>query len=248
MIGKLSRPPGNFPHHPESFQTILELSRPSGDFMGHLKPSRPLGHIPDHSETFQTIPELPSPSGNFPDHSTELQIQPNQSNMRAKWWPMYQFSSFPDHLDTFQILRQLCRPSRNFPDHLNIFQTTQKLSGPSRHFPDPPEAFQTVWKFAVQFQGYAQKLSGRQCHPATQVFGLCDFPCSAQKHHSNTDVTFYLPANLAPADVRQCSEVGILIFYQVNCCPYSTLLLLQGKLISLKMLISSDLPWHYLTW
>ena len=121
-----------------------------------LKPSRPLENFPDHSETFQTIPELSSPSGNFPDHSTELQIQQIQSNIRSKWWPIYQFSSFPDHLDTFQILRQLSRPSRNFPDHLNIFQTTQKLLGPSRHFLDPPEAFQTVWKFAVQFQERAK--------------------------------------------------------------------------------------------
>ena len=46
--------------------------------------------------------------------------------------------------------------------------------------------------------------------------------------------TFYLPANLAPADIRQCSEAGILRFYQANCWPYSTLLLFLGKLLFLK--------------
>merc|ERR1712218_98493 len=48
----ISRPAGNFPDHPETFQTIRKLSRPSGKF-------------PDHLGSFQTMWEVTRTSGNL---------------------------------------------------------------------------------------------------------------------------------------------------------------------------------------
>ena len=69
---KLSRPSGNFPDYPETFQTIRKLSRPSGNFPDHpesfqtiQKLSRLSGNFPDHLETFQTIRKVSRPSGNL---------------------------------------------------------------------------------------------------------------------------------------------------------------------------------------
>ena len=96
--------------HPESFQTIRKVSRPSGNF-------------PDHPETFQTIQKLSRPSGNFPDHPETFQT----------------IRKFPDHPETFQTIRKLSRPSGNlsiwacllmvdFRDTRKNFPDAQKLS------------------------------------------------------------------------------------------------------------------------
>ena len=81
-IRKVSRPSGNFLDHPESFQTIQKLSRLSGNFPDHpesfqtiRKLSRPSGNFPDHPETFQTIRKLSRPSGNFPVQFQGLQAK-----------------------------------------------------------------------------------------------------------------------------------------------------------------------------
>ena len=71
-IRKVSRPSRNFLDHPESFETIRKLSRLSGNFPDHPKTfqtiwklSRHSGNFPDHPEIFQTIWKLSSPSGNL---------------------------------------------------------------------------------------------------------------------------------------------------------------------------------------
>ena len=109
-----------------------------------------------YSETFQAIRKLSGPSGKY-----------------------------PNYLETFQTIRKVSRLSGIFPDHLeNIwtirktFQAIWKLSGPSRKYPDYLEIFQRVRKIPIAISGFtrkifpnAQKLSGWQCQPATQVFG-----------------------------------------------------------------------------
>ena len=92
----------------------------------------------------------------------------------------------------FQTVWKLSRPSGNFPDQLETLQTVRKFSRLSGNFPDCPETFQTVWKLStlvyssvqlmlrLHFIGNfvercknfpdAQKLSGRQCRYADEVF------------------------------------------------------------------------------
>ena len=82
---------------------------------------------------------------------------------------------YPAYPETFQALRKLSRLSRNYTE---TFQAIRKISGQSGKYPDYLEIFQRVRKLPsailrVTRKNFpdAQKLSGWQCHPATQVFG-----------------------------------------------------------------------------
>ena len=109
--------------------------------------------------------------------------------------------TFPACLESFQTVRRLSRPFGNFPNCLESLQTVRpetfktvwKLSWPFRTSPGCPETSQTVWKLStllyssvqlisrLHFMGNfvntrknfpdAQKLSGRQCRRADEVFG-----------------------------------------------------------------------------
>ena len=96
-------------------------------------------------------------------------------------------------MDVATILQAMKYLSGKFPDFSKTFQTVWKVSRPSRYFPDCQETFQTVWKLStlvyssvqlmlrLHFMGNfvntrknfpdAQKLSGRQCRRADEVFG-----------------------------------------------------------------------------
>ena len=79
--------------------------------------------------------------------------------------------NFPDQLENIQPIQKISRLFGNFPGYLETFQAIRKISRQSGKYPDN-------WKFSkgletsqCNFKGYKQKLSGWQCHPATQVFG-----------------------------------------------------------------------------
>ena len=123
------------------------------------KLSRLSRNFPDHPVNIQPIRKLSRLSRNFPDHP--VNIQPIQKLSRL-------FGNFPGYPETFRIIQKLSSLSGNFPGYPETFQTIRKisrLSGNSGNFP-------------VQFQGLRaktfrtrKKLSGWQCHPATQIFG-----------------------------------------------------------------------------
>ena len=85
--------------------------------------------------------------------------------------------NFPCYPETFQTIQKITRLSGNFPDYPKTFQTMRKLYRPYGKYPDYLEIFQTVRKLPSAISGVtrknfpdAQKLSGWQCHHATQVF------------------------------------------------------------------------------
>ena len=111
-------------------------------------------HFSRYPETFQAIRKLSRLSGNFPDHPEN--IQPVQELSRLS-------RNFPGYPEIFRIIRKISSLSRNFPGYLDIFQRVRKL----------PSAILRVMRKNFP---KAQKLSGWQRHPATQVFGLWPGP------------------------------------------------------------------------
>ena len=131
-------------------KSFLQLSRLSVSFPG-------IPNFPGYPEIFWIIrKKICSPSGNV--------------------------SGYPE---TFQIIRKISSLSGKYPAYLENIQPIQKISSLSGNFPDNPEKnpnylenFQRVRKLLsailrVTRKNFpdAQKLSGWQCHPATQVFG-----------------------------------------------------------------------------
>ena len=85
---------------------------------------------------------------------------------------------YPAYPETFQAIRKFSGSSGKYPAYLETFQAIRKISGQSGKYPDYLEIFQRVRKLPsailrVTRKNFpdAQKLSGWQCHPATQVFG-----------------------------------------------------------------------------
>ena len=160
-IRKISRLSRNFPDHPENIQLIRKISSPSGNFLGN-------------PETFQIIRKISSLSGKYPAYLENIQPIQKISSLSG---------NFPAYPETFQAIRKLSRLSRNFPDHPENIQPIRKISRQSGKNPDYLEIFQRVRKLPSailrvtrkNFPG-AQKLSGWQCHPATQVFGPLTCP------------------------------------------------------------------------
>ena len=140
---KLSRLSGNFLDHPENMQPIRKRFRLSRNFS-------------DHQENIQPIRKISSLSGKHPAYPENIQPIRKLSSLSGN------FSGYPE---TFQAIQKLSRSSGKYPAYPENFQTIRKKSRLSGNFPKGPETSQ------CNFKGYAQKLSGWQCHPATQVFG-----------------------------------------------------------------------------
>ena len=152
-----------FQKYPKMFQAIHKLSRSSENIQTIRKLSR---NFPGSPETFWTIRKISRLSGNFPGY------------------PEFFCANHPENIQT---LRNLSRLSGNFLDHpeniqkiRNLFQAIRKLSGPSVKYPKKTENFKTIRTYFRQygnfqdgpetsqcnFKGYAQKISGWQCHDA----------------------------------------------------------------------------------
>ena len=173
----------NFPGYPEIFWIIRKICSLSGNVSGY-------------PETFQIIRKISSLSGKYPAYLENIQPIQKISSLSG---------NFPAYPETFQAIRKLSRLSRNFPDHPENIQPIRKISRQSGKNPDYLEIFQRVRKLLsailrVTRKNFpdAQKLSGWQCHPATQVFGplqhswkyaqtlqtrLCKFFASARAKH-----------------------------------------------------------------
>ena len=146
----------NFPGYPEIFWIIRKICSLSGNVSGY-------------PETFQIIRKISSLSGKYPAYLENIQPIQKISSLSG---------NFPAYPETFQAIRKLSRLSRNFPDHPENIQPIRKISRQSGKNPDYLEIFQRVRKLLsailrVTRKNFpdAQKLSGWQCHPATQVFG-----------------------------------------------------------------------------
>ena len=151
-------------------KSFLQLSRLSGSFPG-------IPNFPGYPEIFWIIRKICSLSGNVSGYPETFQIIRKISSLSG---------NFPAYPETFQAIRKLSRLSRNFPDHPENIQPIRKISRQSGKNPDYLEIFQRVRKLLsailrVTRKNFpdAQKLSGWQCHPATQVFGplCCCEPC-----------------------------------------------------------------------
>ena len=145
-----------------TFQAIRKLSR-------YPKLSRLSGNFLDHPENMQPIRKRFRLSRNFSDHQENIQPIRKISSLSGK---------HPAYPENIQPIRKLSRLSRNFPDHPENIQPIRKISRQSGKNPDYLEIFQRVRKLLsailrVTRKNFpdAQKLSGWQCHPATQVFG-----------------------------------------------------------------------------
>merc|ERR1712067_77774 len=106
-------------------------------------------NVSGYPETFQIIRKISSLSGKYPAYLENIQPIQKISSLSG---------NFPAYPETFQPIRKISRQSGKNPDYLEIFQRVRKLLSAilrvtRKNFPD------------------AQKLSGWQCHPATQVFG-----------------------------------------------------------------------------
>ena len=146
----------NFPGYPEIFWIIRKICSLSGNVSGY-------------PETFQIIRKISSLSRKYPAYLENIQPIQKISSLSG---------NFPAYPETFQAIRKLSRLSRNFPDHPENIQPIRKISRQSGKNPDYLEIFQRVRKLLsailrVTRKNFpdAQKLSGWQCHPATQFFG-----------------------------------------------------------------------------
>ena len=155
----------NFPGYLETVWTIRKISRLSRNF-------------PDHPETILTTWKLCKLSGNFPDYP---------ENIQTIWKISSLSGNFPSYLETFQAIWKLSGSSRKYPGYPETFKKIRKISRLSGNFPNGPETSQ------CNFKGYAQKLSGWQCHDATMVFGPLHqllVACSGLRARYNTGTIF----------------------------------------------------------
>ena len=112
-------------------------------------------NFPDHQKNIKSFRKLSRLSKNLTDHPENIQIIQKLSRLSG---------NFPGYPEIFRIIRKISSLSGNFPGYPEIFRIIRKISSLSGNYLKGPETSQ------CNFKGYAQKLSGWQCHPATQVF------------------------------------------------------------------------------
>ena len=198
-----------------NFQTIRKLSWLSGNFPGYPETFHPIrkfsgssGKYPAYPETFQAIRKFSGSSGKYPAYPETFQAIRKFSGSSGK---------YPGYPETFQAIRKLSGQSRKYSDYLEIFQRVRKLpsaiSGVTRkNFPD------------------AQKLSGWQCHPATQVFGPLDCTSHSKGRNCHIDKNEVLQRKkFRGEDCGNCNErkpYPLLVMFGVGSSSLFLILIL----------------------
>ena len=175
---KLSGQSRKYPAYPETFQTIRKLSRLSGKFPAYPETFQAIRKFsgscikyPAYPETFQAIRKISRLSGNFPGYLKNFRL--------SGIFPIIRKISslsgnFPGYPEIFWIIRKISSLSGNFPGTPENFWTIRKISRLSGNFPKGRKLPSAILSVTRKNFPDAQKISGWQCHPATQVFGpLC---------------------------------------------------------------------------
>ena len=205
----------NFPGYPEIFWIIRKICSLSGNVSGY-------------PETFQIIRKISSLSGKYPAYLENIQPIQKISSLSG---------NFPAYPETFQAIRKLSRLSRNFPDHPENIQPIRKISRQSGKNPDYLEIFQRVRKLLsailrVTRKNFpdAQKLSGWQCHPATQVFGPLDCTSHSKGRNCHIDKNEVLQRKkFRGEDCGNCNErkpYPLLVMFGVGSSSLFLILIL----------------------